>query len=87
MARVFSLDIDFQQELYTALITLREDAHDVFYIVRYMNDDLQEIMSSKQLVLSLHNGLIEPEKLPSEQAEDLMLSTISALSEHLSIRV
>ena len=87
MARVFTLNIDFQQEQYTALVSLREEARDMYYVVRYVDADLHQIMTSPQLIFSLHEGLIEPKKLPSEQAEDLMMSTINALSEHLATKV
>lgn len=87
MARVFSINIEFQQQEYTALISMREQAHDLYYVVRYMDGDLHEILTSQQLIFSLHEGLIEPKKLPSEQAEDLLMCTINALTEHLAPQV
>ena len=87
MARVFSLNINYQQEDYTALVSLREEAHDMFYTIRFMDVDLHHIMTTQQLVFSLHEGLIEPKKLQSEAAEELLMCTINALSEHMSTKV
>ena len=86
MARIFSIDVPFQNKHYTALVSIKDQGSDIYCSVRYIDKGIKHILSGDQLVFSLQEGLKQPKSLPSELAESLFLCTTNALNNHLTNR-
>jgi hypothetical protein len=86
MARLFSININFENQDYTVLVSLREVNHDICCMVRYVDKSLRYILPGDVLEFSLEEGLKQPKALPDELAQKLVLSTTTALSHHLSVK-
>ncbi|OLY91725.1 hypothetical protein SAMN05444008_10318 [Cnuella takakiae] len=86
MARLFSIDIPFENKHYTALVSVKEHGPDLYCTVRYIEKDLRHILSGDQLVISLKDGLKQPCHLPSELAHNLFQCTAQVLNQHLEHR-
>ena len=82
MARLFSINIYFENKEYTALVSLREVNHDICCLVRYVDKNLRYILPGDVLEFSLAEGLKQPKELPDELARNLVLSTTDALSNY-----
>lgn len=86
MARLFSINISFQNKEYTVLVSLREVNHDICCMVRYIDKNLRYILPGDILEFSLAEGLKQPKELPDELAQNLVLSTTAALSSYFEIK-
>src|SRR5688500_6276619 len=53
MARVFSINIEFQSRYYMALVSLYQHGADVACQVRYVDEDLQSLLQADSLEISL----------------------------------
>ena len=82
MARLFSININFENKEYTVLVSLREAEHDICCLVRYVDKGLRYILPGDVLEFSLDEGLKQPKELPDELAHNLVLSTTTALSKY-----
>lgn len=85
MARLFSITIPFKNKQYTALVSLKEQGHDLCCFVRYIDKQLRYILPGDQLIFSLQEGLKQPKHLPDELAESLVISTTNAIAQHLGV--
>lgn len=86
MARLFSLDVPFENRHYTALVSVDERGEDISCTVRYIDKKIRHILPGDQLVFCLKGGLKEPKHLPGELAQSLFQSTTSALTMRLNER-
>jgi hypothetical protein len=86
MARLFSIDVPFENQHYTALVSVKEQGSELCCVVRYIDKRVKHILSGDQLVFCMGNGLKQPNNLPSELARNLFISTKKALSDHLGHR-
>ena len=86
MARIFSININFEDKEYTVLVSLREVSHDICCQVRYVDKALRYILPGDILEFSLAEGLKKPKDLPDELARNLVLSTTDALSSHFQLK-
>jgi hypothetical protein len=82
-ARLFSLSIPFNGENHAALVSIRQQGCDLVCFVRYIDQELQHILSVDSLVFGLMDGLKQPKNLPSRQAEKLVRNTTTAISKYL----
>ena len=83
MARLFSISIPFNGENHTALVNICQQGCDLVCSVRYIDKDLQGILSGDSLVFGLMDGLKQPKQLQSKLAEKLVQSTTTAISNYL----
>ena len=86
MARLFSININFENKEYTALVSLREAGNDLHCIVRYSDKGLRYIIPGDCIEFSLQEGLKQPKHLPNELAENLVQSTSVALSNYYALK-
>lgn len=86
MARIFSIDVPFEHQHYTALVSIKEQGPDLCCMVRYIDKRIRHIIPGDRLVFCLSGGLKEPKQLPTELARNLFLCTTEALNHHLSDR-
>ena len=86
MARLFSININFEDQDYTVLVSLREVNHDICCLVRYVDKGLRYILPGDVLEFSLEEGLKQPKVLPDELARKLVESTTHALSNHFALQ-
>jgi hypothetical protein len=86
MARLFSINIDFENKEYTVLVSIREVNHDICCLVRYVDKSLRYILPGDILEFSLEEGFKQPQVLPDELAHNLVASTTAALSNHFALK-
>ncbi len=84
MARLFSIEVPYENEHYSALVTLKEKGADICCVVRYIDKRVRHILSGDLLVFSLDQGLKEPKNLPTELAENFVNCTTNAISNYIS---
>jgi hypothetical protein len=82
MARVFTVNFTFKDELHSALISFESRDYDMSFLVRYLDHELQEIIPGRRIVVSLSEGIKSP-KILTKTAEELLARTTEAISEHL----
>ena len=83
MTRLFSINIFYHQQLYTALVSMRQQGHDFCCQVRYIDKALYHILPGDKLVFSLSEGLKEPTDIPKQLTEELVKNTNKAITEYL----
>lgn len=85
MARLFTIDIPFENNIHTALVTIRESGYDICCQVRYVDKSLRHIIPGDQVIFSLQEGLMEPKNLPNELAQNLVKCTSHVLAAFLQV--
>lgn len=83
MARLFTVNFNFDDQKYTALVSLRQQGFDLSCMVRYVDKHMQHPLPGDVLVFSLTEGLKQPAVLPNSIAEDFVKSTTEAISRYL----
>lgn len=83
MARIFSLSVPFKGKSHTALVSIRQQGCDLVCMVRYLDKELERVLSGDTLVFGLMDGLKQPRHLPNTLAENLVHNTTDAISEYL----
>jgi hypothetical protein len=86
MARLFSISIPFDGEEHTALVNIRQQGCDLVCVVRYIDKQLQYILPGGSLEFGLLEGLKLPKRLLTQDAENLVNNTVSAISRYLQGR-
>jgi hypothetical protein len=82
MARVFTIDFPFKGKMESALVSFGSEAYDMSFVVRYLDEDINQIIPGGRIVVSLSQGVKSPKQL-TRIAEDLVYHTTAAISEHL----
>jgi hypothetical protein len=82
MARVFTVNFTFKDQLHSALITFESRDFDMSFLVRYLDQELQEIIPGRRIVVSLNEGIKSP-KFLTTTGEELLTRTTEAISRHL----
>jgi hypothetical protein len=62
---------------------MQQQGHDFCCQVRYMDKDLNQLLSDDQLAFKLSEGLREPQHLTDHYTEELLATTNKAIAEHL----
>ncbi len=86
MARIFSININFENQDFTVLVSLRETGNDIHCMVRYIDEGLQYIIPGDCIEFSFQEGLKLPAQLPTELARNLVKSTTTALADYYSLK-
>ena len=86
MARLFSIDIPFYNQAYSALVSVQERGHDLCCQVRYVDKRLHSILPGDTLVFHLAEGLKQPGNLSNELAEELVRCTSDAISHYFEMQ-
>ena len=85
MARLFTINFNFNKSTYSALVSLREQGTDLSCIVRYIDTNLQAVLQGEVLVFNLGEGLKQPAHIENGQAEELVLTTTQAITDYLKV--
>ena len=85
MSRLFSIEIPFDGNAHTALVSIRQQGCDLVCLVQYLDKKLQSVLQGENLVFGLLEGLKKPMELPDKKAEYLVQNTISAITSHLQL--
>lgn len=83
MARLFSIQFDFQNKEHIALVSVRESERDLCCQVRYTDKDLNNLLCGKQFVFNLLDGLKQPCELSGQLMQALFTATVDAIKKHL----
>ena len=85
MMRLISIDIEFNNKTYLALVSVRQKEEGLACQVRYVDSELQHLLSGDLLTIDLHGDLKQPRHLPGKMAETLVDNTIKAISKRLEV--
>ena len=85
MARLFTLTVEFRSKEYVALVSLRQQANELYCLVRYVDSGLQYLMPGDDLIFNLDGKLTAPENLPDEFSKNLVQCTANAVSNYLQL--
>lgn len=85
MVRLMSIYIEFGQQTYLALVSVRQKNLDFVCQVRYVDGGLHYELSPDSLVFDLNGVLKQPGHLPDATANSLMVNTIKAISRQIQV--
>jgi hypothetical protein len=83
MARLFTLNFHFKEKTYTALVSFRTIGYDMSFQVRYMDNEIHQIIPGGRLMFNLSGTVIGPDNLNTEPAKELLTCTSEAISGYL----
>ncbi|MFL5742149.1 MAG: hypothetical protein ACJ75B_18140 [Flavisolibacter sp.] len=84
MSRVFTINIPYKGQSCVALVSFDSEGYDMSFLVRYLDEDIQQLIPGRRIVVSLSEGIKSPKQL-SRLAEDLLNLTTEAISGHLNL--
>jgi hypothetical protein len=84
MARVFTIDFQFKGRSRTALVSFQTEAYDMSFLVRYLDEEISNVIPERKVIVSLSEGVKSPKQL-TRLGEDLVFQTTEAISEHLHV--
>jgi hypothetical protein len=84
MARVFTVNVPYKGQSRAALVSFDSEGYDMSFLVRYLDEDIQEVIPGRKIVVSLSEGIKPPKQL-SRLAEDLLNHTTEAISGYLNL--
>ena len=64
---------------------MRQVEQDIFCLVRFVDMELHSILPGDIMEFSLEDGLTQPAELTDERAQNLVIATTTALSQHLEV--
>ncbi len=83
MARIFSIEVEFQKRSYTALVSLHGQGNEQSCMVRYLDQELQHLLQGNSIEFSLTDEPGRPVPLPSQLAKRLVGGTREAITAYL----
>jgi hypothetical protein len=84
MARLFTLNFHFREKPYSALVTIRDNGYDMVCIVKYMDEELHQVIPSGKFVFQL-SGEVNCGIGSNPDLEELIACTSQAIAEHLKM--
>ncbi len=85
MARLISVEIEYCDKTYFALVSVRQNEGEITCQVRYADSALHDIVSGNILVLDTHGKLKNTSTSLSERSRLLINNTVTSISRQLSI--
>jgi hypothetical protein len=82
MSRVFTVHFPFKGKTFSAIVSFKQEDVDLCFLIRYLDEDLEECISGRKVVVSLSEGIKSPSQL-NKIGEDLVFNTTEAISNHL----
>jgi len=86
VARLFSININFHQHLYTVLVSMYQRGQDCFCQVRYIDKRLQTLIPSGRLTFNLSETLTLSNKMVYSETDELIACTNKAITEYLHLQ-
>ena len=84
MARVFTVNFTYKGKSRAALVSFAGETCGTSFLVRYLDEDIGQVVPEKKLVVSLSEGLKSPKAL-SRLGQDLLNHTTEAISQYLHV--
>ena len=84
MSRVFTVNVPYKGQTCAALVSFDSEGYDMSFLVRYLDEDIQQVIPGRRIVVSLSEGIKSPKQL-SRLAEDLLSLTTEAISGYLNL--
>jgi hypothetical protein len=84
MARVFTVNVPYKGQSCVALVSFDAEGYNMSFLVRYLNEEIQQVIPGRKIVVSLTEGIKSPREL-SRLAEELLNLTTEAISEYLEL--
>ena len=81
-ASQFPVHFIFRKKPVTAFVSVRPVGYDLSFRIRYQDDFVKNYLPGGTAVVSLTNGVEKPQQLDDE-AEQLILATTEAITEHI----
>ena len=81
MSRVFTLNFTYKERVYTALISFHAPGNGSYH-VRYLDEELNEIIAANKLVVNVKADLFQPKPV-SKKAAHLIYTTTEAIKGYL----
>jgi hypothetical protein len=82
MARVFTINFEYKGKVRSALVSFGPEDTDMTFLVRYLDEDLNELIPGRKIIVSLSEGVKSPKNI-NRLAEDLLNHTTEAISNYL----
>ena len=82
MARLFTIEFPFKGKMESALVSFGSEAYDMSFVVRYLDEEMNQIIPGGRVVVSLSEGIKSPKQL-SRLGEDLVYHTTEAINQYL----
>jgi hypothetical protein len=86
MDHIFKLQFQYQQQVYSAWVSLRQSGYDLSFFVHYIEQDLHRLLPGGNLVFNLSQGLQQPATLPNSSAEELLYCTTEAIAAYIQLQ-
>lgn len=82
MSRIFTIDFEYHNKSYSALVTLLEKEEEMAFQIHVQNNDLSKILRTGQLIYKGKEGLTQLTSTQTER-DELMLTIANAIEQHL----
>jgi hypothetical protein len=82
MVRAFSVNFPYKGRSQSALVSFREEGYELSFLVRYVDEEIKQLIPGGRIIVSLSEG-IKSHKQLSKPADDLVCNTCKAISRHL----
>lgn len=83
MVRIFTLNFSFRERVCTALVSLRTVGYDLSCQVKYMDQDIHQIVPGGSLVFHLSGELKSGADFNGDPAQELLSCTTEAICGYL----
>jgi hypothetical protein len=82
MSRVFTIHFSFKEKTYSALVSFSSKEHELSYLVRYLDEEVETLIPGNKLLVSLLQGVEYPQ-LQNKLAHNLVYKTTEVINEYL----
>jgi hypothetical protein len=82
MARVFTINFEYKGTIRSALVSFGPEGNDMTFLVRYLDEELNQLIPGRKIIVSLAEGVKSPKEI-NRLGEDLLNHTTEAISKYL----
>lgn len=82
MSRIFTIDFQYHNKTYSALVTLVEKEKEMSFQIHVQNTELSRILKTGNLIYKGKEGLGHLDR-PETPRDELMLTIANAIEQHL----
>ena len=84
MARVFTINFDFEERAANALVCMYEKGYNILFKIHVFNEELYKILPDGKLEFSFTDGLRKPRELNNDKGRQLVRCITDKISQHLN---
>lgn len=82
MSRIFTIDFQYHNRTYSALVTMVEKERELSLQIHIQNTELARILKTGHLIYKGKEGLVNLEQ-PDSERDELMFTIANAIEQHL----